>query len=240
VTRVTKTGGSRGIGGISLKIQVVSKAVVIIAGLALAGSAKASPLTVLNASFENLSPGGLPFGCGPGCAYSIDVIPDWVTTDTSATGQFQPNATYFNLPLPDGNVLAYSNIAGATISQALGDTLVAGTLYTLQIDIGNRLDGLYVQPLVQLFAGNTLIATGSAVNPTSGNFDTSVALYASPIGDALAGQNLRIVLTSNGPQADFDNVRLDALTIAATPEPASFAMLGLGLIGLGGLARRKR
>ena len=55
-------------------------------------------------------------------------------------------------------------------------------------------------------------------------------------GATVAPGDLRIVLTSDGPQADFDNVRLTASTV---PEPSSLSLLAGGL-GLLLYARRRR
>jgi len=112
--------------------------------LGAAGTANADvSIFVANPSFETMPGGGLPYGCGTGCSYSVGTIPDWVTSGSE--GQFQPgsssgNFAYFNY-VPDGVTVAYSN--GGTISQTVGSTVVAGDTYTLTVDLGNRNDGYY-------------------------------------------------------------------------------------------------
>ena len=200
----------------------------------LAASLIGAPLTITNYSFETGTP---TLDCGTGCLWSFGGISGWVVSDPGVPGQglFQPSATFLNLPVPDGVQIAYAD--QGSISQTLADTLLNNTTYTLQVEIGKRLDGLYVTPSVLLYAGSTLIATATFTEPTSGNFSTATAVYDSGESNPLAGQALKIVLSSGGMQADFDNVRLDASTVI--PEPATFLLCGLGLVTAVMLRRRK-
>ena len=188
-------------------------------------------ITVMNASFEMTStPLPLASSCGTGCSFNVGPIPDW--TIVGQGGSFQPNSAIFNLPLPDGSIIAYSN--GGTISQTLAASLTPNTTYNLSVDVGFRLNGAVdiTNYSIALYAGSTLLAslppsTSNGVIPI-GTFADETVTFTS--GATVAPGDLRIVLTSGGQQADFDNVRLT--TTSLIPEPSSLSLLagGLGLL----------
>ena len=193
---------------------------------------QAGPVSITNPSFET---GTLPNPCtGSGCTWSW-TVPGWDVNGSA--GEFHPSSTFIT-QVPDGSVVAFS--AGGTISQSLSTALAASTLYTLKVDIVSRLDGYVAPATVQLFAGNTLLATGNGVQPTAGTFLTSTATYQSSATDPSIGQNLKIVLSASGNQADFDNVRLNADAATGIPEPSSVAFLLIGGIAMAAGMRRAR
>lgn len=227
-------------------------ALLTFALMAGANTAHANAITVLNASFEALPPGGLPFPCTTnpvGCSFSSDLIPNWteIATGGSAFGQIRPgvasgNTSVFN-SVPDGLTVGYVTGSG-NLSQLLSASLVAGLSYTLQVGIGMPKSGVVAstQVGIELLAGSTIIAFANA-SPTAGNWATVTAAYASPLADALAGQALSIVLVQAGAanfsQGDFDNVRLNNSLGTNAPEPASFGLVGLAL-GLVVFGSRRR
>ncbi len=193
----------------------------------------ADNITIQNASFETTNVLNIP--CGTGCAYNNGPIPGWTATG-GQQGSWQPSSAYFS-SVPDGSIVAFSN--GGTISQTLGDSLLADTLYTLSVALGNRFDavtgGFGTTYLIQLFAGNTLLNSiaGSNALITPGTFMDVSFDYLS--GATVPAGNLSIALSSVGPQSDFDNVRLTA-TVA---EPGSLTLLAAGL-GLALFVFRRR
>jgi hypothetical protein len=195
----------------------------------IAAPAWADVVAVQNASFETVdSTVGLNINCliPANCSYNFGPIPGWMLTGQG--GSWHPSSAYYNLPLPDGSIVAFSN--GGTISQMLAASLTANTTYMLSVDVGHRLDGLVTDYSIALYVGNMLLASlpagtsNSAITP--GTFADETLTFTS--GSKVIAGDLRIVLTSTGAQTDFDNVRLTA----ATPEPSSLSLLagGLGLL----------
>lgn len=198
----------------------------------VAAPAWADAVPVQNASFEMTN--SLNVSCGTGCAFNSGPIPGW--TIMGQGGSFQPNSAIFNLPLPDGNIIAYSN--GGTISQTLAASLTPDTTYTLSVDVGLRLNGAVdvTNYTIALYVGNTLLNSFSASNGLIpiGTFADETVTYTS--GATVLPGDLSIVLTSDGQQADFDNVRL---TESAVPEPSSLSLLA-GALGVMFLTLRRR
>ena len=215
-----------------MRSTVLFLLLVVVTLGAIAAPAKADAVAIQNASFEITNP--LTSTCGPGCAFNSGPIPDW--TITGQGGSFQPNSAILNLPLPDGTIIAYSN--GGTISQTLAASLTPNTTYTLSVDVGFRLNGAVdvTNYSIALFAGSTLLNSFSASNGIIpiGTFADETVTYTT--GATVLPGDLSIVLTSDGQQADFDNVRLTASTV---PEPSSLSLLA-GALGIMFLALRRR
>jgi hypothetical protein len=152
----------------------------VLATLALAAApAFASPIFVSNYSFETAPVGANPFSntCATGgCIFTTPVgIPGW--TASASAGQMQlvtvpPGTTQFN-SVPDGSTFAFAG-AGGTIDQVVG-TVVAGDVYTLQVDVGAR-TGKTFDGAFELLIGSTAFA-GSGTAPTSGNWSNWTATY---------------------------------------------------------------
>jgi len=144
--------------------------------------------------------------------------------------------------------------------------LKEGMTYELTVEVGN---GLTSDPFggyqVQLLAGGTPHTPGTGGDYTGavtggtllaeddnsltiadGTFETSTVTYTyDPAHAALLGQPLQIRLLAYAAsdEVEFDNVRLTATPVGAAgeiPEPATMAMLGLAVCGLGGYVRKRR
>ena len=193
----------------------------------------AAPISVVNFSFEavSLAPDGFVLG----------TVPGWTGSPGAFFSTYRPTST---IPggVPDGlNDAAVST--GSSIFQVLVDTLQANTLYTLRTGIGSRNDSLSLTGYaVSLEAGGSVLATDSSQTPAPGTFATSTVTFLAASGNPLLGQALTIRLANTGSgQAQFDFVRLDATpqSTGATPEPGSWALLGMGLLGLMAISVRR-
>ena len=223
----------------NLTFSIRSLATVFCAAAALSSlstAALAGPISIANASFES------PVQSAP-LGYSTTGIASWVTTGTAGvwnpTLTASPNyaATWGTTPLPDGSQIGFST--GGTIAQTLGTNYATGSLYSLTVAFGNRLDGPYIPTGVtmQLFATNTgtIVATqninvGSITRGTFQDFTLSYTADGSSNGKAIG-----ILFTSGGEQLDIDNVRLNSV-----PEPGTLILLGGALAGIGMVRRRKQ
>lgn len=130
-----------------------------------------------------------------------------------------------------------------SLSQTLSTVLDSNADYTLTVDVGRRQFTPIFDYKIQLFAGTTLLASASNLALAKNSSGADSATYSSPMGNPLAGQALKIVLTTTSTsaftEAFFDNVRLDAVKITnPVPEPAGMTMLATGAAFI--LVRRKR
>ena len=190
----------------------------------IAPSAWADSVAISNPSFEMFNPlSGTCTLCGN---YNLGPIPGWTITG-GAAGSWQPNSAFLNLPASDGKMVAFSN--GGTIYQTLGASLAPNTTYTLSVDVGSRADaGFLSNYTIELFAGSMLLNALSGSNGTISPGTLQDEFFGFTTGTSTpTGDPLTIALLSTGPQTDFDNVRLTA--VSTVSEPGSLALLASGL-----------
>jgi hypothetical protein len=129
--------------------------------IGVGGQVGAESIFVENASFEALELADGTFLRG---------APEGWTLLDGKFGTFNPLATTFP-DVPDGENTAYSN--GGTIAQVLAAVLEANTVYTLEVEIGNRPETPFPGFAVQLWAGNSLLAEDvSSFEPPGQGFTT--------------------------------------------------------------------
>jgi uncharacterized protein (TIGR03437 family) len=193
-----------------------------------ASSGGSTSITITNPGFETLPSNPAWISCaGTGCQDTLDGnVPGWTASNSTSMGLFQPSSTYFTLPLPSAEGTTIAQLNSGTLSQVLSATLQVSTVYTLQVDIGRRLDNLYPSPppTALLFAGSTQIASATGSEPALGGWTTWTGTYTSSASDPLAGQALKIVLGATAPQGDFDNVRLTATPASGTSTGCSYSV----------------
>jgi hypothetical protein len=202
----------------------------------VSSEAHATSIPIANASFEALQFANPPL--------FAPTIPSWTVGGPPEpfqnAGTGQTNAGQYPGGIPDG--VNYAFINNGFISQTLTTALASSTTYTLGFFVGHRLDEGTDNYIVELLAGSTVLASvNTPLIPSPGTFGQATLTFTSTANDPLAGQLLGIEFESGTDQADFDLVTLDAVSDApaTVPEPATLAMFGFGLAGLG-LIRRHR
>ncbi len=197
---------------------LLSSAFLILLVLSAAPS-WADSVPVQNASFASSNSLTTPFGGGP---YNLGPIPNWNTSGVA--GSWAPNSTEFS-SIPGGTTIGFTN--DGTISQTLtGFTVLPGTLYTLSVFVGDRLDGASGNFTIALDAGSTTLCTfsGSSASITAGTFADETCTFQS--GAVVPSGDLSVVLTGTSP-----GMQLDVSTVSVnTPEPGSLALTAVGLL----------
>ena len=235
-------------------------ATVLAATLGLAASAYAGPQLVANAGFESTSHGGGELSTG-GATYNTELT-SWsndgynfvFTKGTAGTGV--PAAQFGNALLalwtksngglhvipassPDGGnfVALDGGFETGALSQTLNG-LKVGSQYTVHFNYGFAqqfgFNGDTVQGLDVSLGGETH-TTGDFVVPNHGFTGWRYATMRFTATDT--SETLSFLAHGNLPVPPF--ALLDGIS-AAAPEPASWAMMIIGLGGLGALARRRR
>lgn len=199
----------------------------------------ATPVPISNASFELST--GTQFSDPSYGTWTVGNITNWIYTGSGHWGIWSPvpNPAVFISTIPEGNSIGYLN--GGSIYQQLDWQVTAANTITLSLEIGNRADspGLTAYG-VELLAGNTVLASSGSIIPSEGAFSSLVLNYTALEGDANIGSNLGIRIFSEGPQLNFDNVKLTNDRIPnPVPEPTTLLLLGAGLIGLAGFGRKR-
>jgi hypothetical protein len=186
---------------------------LLIAPLLFAGSsfmemqnAYAVPITIDDPSFESqtLVDGAFTSG-GPDTFWVFD----------PSTGYFNPTASHLTPEAFDVENTAYSN--GGEICQELG-AITTNTLYALSVYVADRKDTAFPGYDIELRDASDESVLAS-IDETTGNPPADDAWAENTLeltilnGNASIGNNLKICLSSDGTQTNFDLVSLDATSI---------------------------
>jgi hypothetical protein len=223
-----------------MKLKLVSTSVAALT-LALAAPAYATPV-VVNGSFEADtfgSAGTLGLGCG-------NTLTGW-TTQCSPDGIYPwgliyPNG-YGGGPPPDGKqwvIVGDFGGDGSWIEQTLGGFIV-GQTYNLNFELASENPGGPGSEVTVSFPSGSSAADqlfnaplrGANFWDTWGSFSKSFVATATSVTFRMEGE----------PNASFDagidNVSITS-AVAGVPEPATLALFGAALAGLGALRRRRK
>jgi hypothetical protein len=105
----------------------------------------------------------------------------------------------------------------------------------------NILDATGTTQLANLFSYTRPAGHLPAWNPTNVDLDITSALNSLGAGDYQLEFRIDIPQNFTGPaQFAIDNIDLNAQPVSAVPEPSSLALFGLGSLGMGVIARRRK
>jgi len=213
------------------------------AALIASGSVGGAPTGVTFENFDALAlganaPGGQVLGSG----INVILTPNAQAVVGSVGGQYAApflsggNGTGFGAQ-PDG--LNTTTYISAGSSNAMGGANATLELPFLSLYLGLLWGSVDAFNTLEFFNGAVSVGqlTGVDVSASpNGNQGVNGTLYVNIVSTL---QFDRVVATSTGFTFEFDNVAFNPTDPTVVPEPATLALFGAGLLGLG-LARRRR
>lgn len=222
-------------------IRMLLSATIVTACLSLAPKADAAPLLHLSVSDGINAPIVLTDLASTGSLVTLGALGDWIFNVTSGTGF--PITGTLDKPLIDLNSINVANTGGGTLTLALSET-------GLVDDQPSSLFAAAIGGSVSTNPGSSL-SYSAYTDSTNATFGTETLIGSGIFGPgAFAYSN--IASGQTGALYSFTQVVVLTAQIGATntnisfngelrkvPEPASLAILGVALAGLGAAVRRK-
>lgn len=223
-----------------------SVAAIVLATSVSIGSANAAfivsplvggaPVGVSYANFDNL-----PLGAAGGTSGGINVsfVPDGQTVAGASTGLY---AAPF-LSNSNGVLFGDNTVSGADTTQYLttgiGSAILA--LPGLKLYFGLLWGSVDAYNSLEFFNGATSVGTVTGADVTAsadGDQGINGTYYVNILSDMMFDS---VVASSTSYAFEFDNVSYNAVAPPnGVPEPLSLGLLGIGLLAMGGLAKRRK
>jgi len=223
-------------------LRIIAFTVVIL----LAASAFAGPISITNSNFSVVTgncgsytyqgpgSGNCPFqdlnvASGIGWTFGSYVTaggPGDGLVTSAAGNPFDPPSF---AGLPAGTQAAFLQ-EGGSVSQTLSG-FTTGRTYDLSFYLGSRYIGGMGNQTVEVEINGLVIGTYALSSGTPFTLENLNFMYTGATGPA----TLEFLGTATGDQTAF----VTDASITATPEPVTLMLFGTGLMGIGGMVRRK-
>lgn len=230
--------------GISMRSLILTLAIL---GLGYS-SVDAAVITFYQENFDDDSGEGVIGPVPPNPAIAVDDAGNWTIDASGATLR---NANDF--AMVNGSSFQFRDLAGANPGGVAGPGQAIFSIAPVAFNVGspaaftflNMTLNATVSSVSAAIAGDLIIESNINGNLITDTIDTTGAFNITHMLQPflVAGlNNYSLTITSNMDAVSFSTATLDNILVEgnATPEPASMAMMGMGLMGMCGIGYRRR